>query len=892
MDAMHDPFAPLPEAPPLPPAEPAPARVPGMLAPATLPLPEVIRHRQHGTASLVWHYRDAAGALLFAVVRFDKPGGGKEVLPYSPTATGWAWKAPPAPRPLYGLHDLAQRPAAPVLLVEGEKAAEAAAGLFPGHVAMTWQGGAQAIGKADLTSLTGRGVTLWPDNDAAGRDCMEKVARLLHAAGAASVALVAVPDTWPAKWDVADPLPEGVTLDDLAALLAAAEAEPAPGNSGAATGADDGPMTTEERAAAIKAFTALPATERAAQRAAEAVRLGMTRTALDQAVKVQRATWRAEAEATERARPEPGPGEVRWPPMYAMHEDGLYADAGDDAPPVWLAAPFMVLGEARNAASEGWAMYLRWRDRAGVQHSWPLPRRMLVAEPGALEAELENRGLRLSVDSGDRMHLRRALSGMKSGDGVQLAQRAGWHGSAFLLPDGEVVGASAEALVLDGAPEDAARLCATAGTLDGWRDGVAALAVGNPLAAFCTAAAFCGPLLLTLGEPGGGFHLTGASKRGKTTATLFGLSVWGRPDKAGALHDWNGTANAFEATAEAAGDMLLVLDELHQANPADVARIAYALADGAGKGRLNRNATARRRRTWRSFILSTGEHDLATAAARAGQRLPAGADVRLPSLLVPDAAEGWPALHGRANLQTLWGELHQTLKAHHGTAARGFLTHLVAADAGDVQAVAAAMRDRLAATLPADADPQVREVARRFALVATAGTLATAWGVLPWPEGEAEAAALAMLQCWLARRPGGAGSGETAAQLERVRLFLALHGAARFVALTLSENGAWIEANPDRPVPNRAGWRKPRKSGGADEFLIPPEVWRAEVCAPAGLDPQATARTLIEAGALRRPSGATDRLTVRERVPGVEGPASVYAISASLLEAPAEDERQ
>ena len=68
----------------------------------------------------------------------------------------------------------------------------------------------------------------------------------------------------------------------------------------------------------------------------------------------------------------------------------------------------------------------------------------------------------------------------------------------------------------------------------------------------------------------------------------------------------------------------------------------------------------------------------------------------------------------------------------------------------------------VAAALPANADPQVRDVARRFALVATAGELARAWGVLPWPEGEAERGARAMFAAWLARRTGGAGAAEEA----------------------------------------------------------------------------------------------------------------------------------
>ncbi|MFZ2105416.1 MAG: hypothetical protein WAV18_08530, partial [Roseiarcus sp.] len=47
---------------------------------------------------------------------------------------------------------------------------------------------------------------------------------------------------------------------------------------------------------------------------------------------------------------------------------------------------------------------------------------------------------------------------------------------------------------------------------------------------------------------------------------------------------------------------------------------------------------------------------------------------------------------------------------------------------------------------------------------------------------------------------------------------------------------------------NRAGWRK--GEGPDREWLIPSETWRAEIC--DGLDPKFVARTLGEAGILRR----------------------------------------
>jgi uncharacterized protein (DUF927 family) len=238
MDDAPDPFAPLPHARATggkPPAAARPAAAGGdgfaAILPAPSPLPATIRHRRLGEPARVWAYRDAAGALLFAVARFETKAG-KEVMPYTfGTLAGreaWHWRAPPAPRPLFGLDALAARPGAPVLIVEGEKAAEAAAAIFADHVVTTSPSGARAASRADWSPLRGRSCTVWPDHDAEGADYAAEVVRLATVAAAQRVGVVAVPPAWPSKWDLADPLPPGVTVAHLREVLAQAASDPVP----------------------------------------------------------------------------------------------------------------------------------------------------------------------------------------------------------------------------------------------------------------------------------------------------------------------------------------------------------------------------------------------------------------------------------------------------------------------------------------------------------------------------------------------------------------------------------------------------------------------------------------------------------------------------------------
>ena len=159
-----------------------------------------------------WCYRDASGAPLFWIQRLCPGRSARKGFLHRVWLDG-DWHRPsrrdpfscewPAPRPLYGLPGLAQRPYAPVLVVEGEGTADAAALLFPEHVVISWANGTNAIGKTDWQPPAGRAVTLWPDADAPGRKAMARLATLLREQGC-SVALVEPPAELPQGWDLAD----------------------------------------------------------------------------------------------------------------------------------------------------------------------------------------------------------------------------------------------------------------------------------------------------------------------------------------------------------------------------------------------------------------------------------------------------------------------------------------------------------------------------------------------------------------------------------------------------------------------------------------------------------------------------------------------------------------
>jgi P4 family phage/plasmid primase-like protien len=160
-------------------------------------------------AHQIWIYKNEKSELLGFITRRNRPDGKKDYYPLTycqNSQTGeceWRTQGFPHPRPIYGLDELARKPSASVLIVEGEKAADAARKLLNGSVAVvSWPGGAQAIQHVDWSPVFGRRIAIWPDNDAPGREAAINIADLLYA-HSPTVKIIDPPDE-ASGWDLAD----------------------------------------------------------------------------------------------------------------------------------------------------------------------------------------------------------------------------------------------------------------------------------------------------------------------------------------------------------------------------------------------------------------------------------------------------------------------------------------------------------------------------------------------------------------------------------------------------------------------------------------------------------------------------------------------------------------
>lgn len=160
------------------------------------------------TPKMHWTYRNEKDEVLFYIARYEPLGEKKQIVPWcwSSSSNRYIAKHWPVPRPLYGLELL--KPDAPICIVEGEKAADAARELVTKErIVLTWPGGSAAVRQVDWSPIYGREVLLWADADEAGMKAMNEIAALLHENGCKVKILD--PTGQPDKWDAADALNQG-----------------------------------------------------------------------------------------------------------------------------------------------------------------------------------------------------------------------------------------------------------------------------------------------------------------------------------------------------------------------------------------------------------------------------------------------------------------------------------------------------------------------------------------------------------------------------------------------------------------------------------------------------------------------------------------------------------
>ncbi len=425
-----------------------------------------------------------------------------------------------------------------------------------------------------------------------------------------------------------------------------------------------------------------------------------------------------------------------------------FNNQGDPLPPHWVSTRIDVIAETRNEMNSEWGYLLEFTDRDGILKRWAVPAGLFAGDGTELRRMLLDMGVKLGVTQIARTQIANYVQMAQPDERVRCVPRVGWHHGAFVLPD-RVIGTGKEALIYQ-ADTPIQSQFKERGTPEDWRREVAAYCVGNSRLLFCVATAFAGPLLHFSGLQSGGFHLLGTTSKGKSTGGVIAASVFGSPDY---VRSWKATDNALEAVATQHSDALLILDEIGQVEPRLVGDVIYMLANESGKARASRSGSAKPVLTWRLLFLSNGEKSVAALMAEGNKPMKGGIEVRLPAIPAEVGEMGVvETLHGFPTPAALIEHLERHAGMAYGTAGPAFI-EWASSQAGELAENLRTRVDELVAKwVPEGAHSQVARVAKRFALVAAAGELATACDLTGWPPGASIDAARRCFEGWLELR--------------------------------------------------------------------------------------------------------------------------------------------
>lgn len=450
----------------------------------------------------------------------------------------------------------------------------------------------------------------------------------------------------------------------------------------------------------------------------------------------------------------------------------------------WIATPVTVAARTTNSDDGSEGRFLRLLTESGAKE-WIIP--MEVFGGSGEDARRTLFGMGVIIALKKRGQFMEYLLEQRPDQVFATTCRPGWHESgAFVLP-GRTIGSDKVRYQASGKGQN---LFSVRGDLDGWKTEVAAKCEGNPVLTLAIGCALAGPLLSLVGVLGGGVHLVGDSSSGKSLAQLIGSSVWGDPGIFAA--SWDMTKGGLEIEASSRNDTMLPLDEIKRADPKRVQEMAYSLANGQGKGTMTRDREARGKLSWRLLALSSGERSLSEHAAISGNAAHAGAELRMVDVNAGTRTHrAFDELHGLEG-----ADFHRLLTvavgAHHGHIGPAFVEQLLASDdrpglLEDFAGIRAQFNEDNA---------QAGRVADRFAVIALAGEMAIAYGLLPWTPGSALTDCQLLYGEWLSRV--GSGNAEDRQILAGILEFIDKHGSSRFSDVDAPE--------VDAKVFNRAGY--------------------------------------------------------------------------------------
>lgn len=465
------------------------------------------------------------------------------------------------------------------------------------------------------------------------------------------------------------------------------------------------------------------------------------------------------------------------PPLFQLSEAGIGHKGGAE----WqrstpFCTPFRVKARVEDPKTQNWVRVVELLNARGVLVDCVIPEGHLTGKQRDAISALSNRGLGVH----DQYQISTILDLVRNwpvSPEAHLASidRVGWvpDRDAFVLTSGRLIAQKGVSPRYRFGVDHSGK---EIGTLTQWRDHIAALAVGNPNMLFGISLGFSTALLDFTELDTLIYHFYAQTSIGKTRLLRTASTVW--PSSGVREKTWAGTINGLEGEIAASHSILMALDELRGDATPDLPALIYRFANGSEKARGRKEGGSKLRSSWRTAVISTGEHSFVEIVRKLGTPPTGGQGVRMLDIPAIGQHGVFDALHGSETSADFLDRLDKAIRKASGPAGSEFVQRLLEigeealteALETDMRRHALALQRHLGVSPGDKRTGEIQRVIKSFALVATAGEWASTWGLTGWEAGLASDAVLTIAARWLAGR--GRLPFEHSENLKKIREYL------------------------------------------------------------------------------------------------------------------------
>lgn len=321
---------------------------------------------------------------------------------------------------------------------------------------------------------------------------------------------------------------------------------------------------------------------------------------------------------------------------------------GGPAKTVVAHSPLLIVGKLFGARGRVQYLLLAWRnprtqawETRVVERSEAFSKKLaMLARDGAPVNEVSTRDVisylvKLEA-ANERLFPAAQVSDQLGWLGAETGESGYLVGRTLILPDGEIIPAKdlnverpetwdERTVAYHGLGDGGEQIVDgfhSAGTLEAWVELIATCRSFWKVM-FLFYAGFVPPLLEVLDIPNFIVDLSGATSKGKSTASRLPASIWGMPDEkvpASVIHIWNASKVFLERVSAVITDGPLFMDDTKNArDKREVAAMVYAVTSGRGRGRGTPGGIAATQ-TWRTVMFSNGEAAITSFTQDGGTR--------------------------------------------------------------------------------------------------------------------------------------------------------------------------------------------------------------------------------------------------------------------------------